>query len=188
MKIRITDIPSEGCHVDFELDRAQVNRRATPDLHPGETAKKDHPDWDCRFEENPKSSLDLSLDGKTVRAIGQVSGDFIALCARCAETTKTSLESPIDVLLKPDAQKKREDEEEQDFEYYSGEEIDCSALAEEALMIAIPYVILCSENCQGLCSGCGANKNQGSCSCVVEASSTGKITPFSVLKDMKILQ
>ena len=213
LKVRITDIPKEGSHLEFDLDLETVNQRANPEqhahsgslhsagAHQGEKshkeARKEAPkvapkeprekvEWECRFEANPHTEMDLSIDGRTVRVDGLVSGDFVAPCARCTESTTTHLESSVDMVLKPDSARKREEPEDIDFGYYSGEEIDCGSLAEEALMLAIPYVVLCSEDCKGLCPQCGANLNQAPCACRKEEET--KSSPFSVLKDMKILQ
>ncbi|MCK4236882.1 MAG: DUF177 domain-containing protein, partial [Candidatus Krumholzibacteria bacterium] len=35
----------------------------------------------------------------------------------------------------------------------------------EAVILELPMKFLCSENCKGLCSRCGANLNEGDCGC-----------------------
>ena len=43
--------------------------------------------------------------------------------------------------------------------------IDLSEVTDRAFVGSIPIKYLCSEDCKGLCSVCGANLNRESCSC-----------------------
>ena len=45
------------------------------------------------------------------------------------------------------------------------EEIDLRPHLWEELVLAFPSKFLCSEDCQGICPGCGANLNDGECGC-----------------------
>ena len=36
----------------------------------------------------------------------------------------------------------------------------------EAVILELPMRFLCSEDCKGLCPGCGSNLNNGPCDCV----------------------
>jgi uncharacterized protein len=47
-------------------------------------------------------------------------------------------------------------------------EIDISADIREALLLMIPMKSLCTEQCHGLCSQCGANLNKEGCTCSQE--------------------
>lgn len=49
--------------------------------------------------------------------------------------------------------------------YYDGEAINPRNDFRELILIELPNFPLCSENCKGLCAGCGANLNRESCSC-----------------------
>jgi len=51
-------------------------------------------------------------------------------------------------------------------------EINLAPVIHDYIALAIPVKKLCSESCQGLCPGCGINKNRGSCSCHLERSSS----------------
>ena len=37
--------------------------------------------------------------------------------------------------------------------------------AEEAVLLNLPTTLLCREDCKGLCINCGADLNEGECSC-----------------------
>jgi uncharacterized protein len=49
--------------------------------------------------------------------------------------------------------------EETDSPYVEGDELDVEAWARDALVLALPAQIVCSEDCRGLCSVCGADLN-----------------------------
>lgn len=181
MKVRITDIQKTGSHFEFPLEEKGVNLRLS--THVGEDSQPS--DVEGHFVGNPEVSLDLSLDVRTVHASGLVSGVYASPCARCAETATTQLQSAIKMVLKPDSARRSDEGEDQDFEYYSDDEIDCTAMAEEALMLAVPFVVLCREDCKGLCPECGANKNTEPCNC--KPQSFGR-NPFEALKNIKIPQ
>lgn len=43
--------------------------------------------------------------------------------------------------------------------------VDLSKIVDDVIMMNIPVNFLCSEDCKGLCSGCGTNLNNGECKC-----------------------
>jgi uncharacterized protein len=55
-----------------------------------------------------------------------------------------------------------------DFQQYFPldlKEIDVANDVRESVLIDLPFKALCSEDCKGLCSVCGKNRNKTSCSC-----------------------
>lgn len=60
--------------------------------------------------------------------------------------------------------------------------VDVSGLAREAVVLAVPDRILCSEECCGLCPTCGKDLNQGGCEC----PPADVDERWSVLKDIKL--
>ena len=49
--------------------------------------------------------------------------------------------------------------------FYSGDEIELDDYVRETLVMNMPGKVLCSEDCKGLCSKCGADLNLGDCGC-----------------------
>jgi uncharacterized protein len=48
----------------------------------------------------------------------------------------------------------------------SGTSLDVGDLVRQLVTSALPYTILCREECRGLCGTCGQNKNEGGgCTC-----------------------
>lgn len=59
--------------------------------------------------------------------------------------------------------------------------IDLDDVLRQQLYLALPVKSLCSEQCRGICSQCGANLNLAACNCADQ----GKKSPFSVLAQLK---
>lgn len=74
-------------------------------------------------------------------------------CMRCLE--------PADATVAVDAREIDQPGggEELDSPYVDGDELDLTGWARDALALALPTQIVCSEDCRGLCAACGANLN-----------------------------
>ena len=57
---------------------------------------------------------------------------------------------------------------ELDIVLLDGHEVDLGELVREAVVLDMDTKHLCSENCEGLCSGCGVNLNHEACRCKPE--------------------
>lgn len=46
--------------------------------------------------------------------------------------------------------------------------VDITDIVHDAVLLAVPTKLLCSEDCRGICPECGANRNETDCGCTVE--------------------
>ena len=97
-----------------------------------------------------------------------ISGNgFVALeipCDRCLEPVRTEMHFDIDKDIDmQEASGEIEDEEEKD--YIDGYNLDVDKLVFGEILLLIPGKTLCKEDCKGLCSQCGTNKNVKECQC-----------------------
>jgi len=137
------------------------------------------------FERNPAAEIDtnitlsetfpgvklgeLTLLGKVKNSAGhimltlQVKGSYTAQCDRCLVET----EHELDFLLeKPVAVAGTiQDDTDEEYLYIVENELDIMPTLIEAVTFEIPTKILCSDECLGLCTGCGVDLNQSKCSC-----------------------
>jgi uncharacterized protein len=115
---------------------------------------------------------------------GVIQGRVSMSCSRCLEriTEDISHEFSYDCLPAEAIEEEELSVADTDVHYYSGGEIDISALVQEQVALAIPMRPLCKEDCKGLCPKCGANLNLGDCGCKKEAVDIR----FAALKDLKI--
>ena len=56
-------------------------------------------------------------------------------------------------------------DESDDIIVLDNDEVDVEELARDAFILDMDTKFLCSEDCKGLCSGCGANLNREACRC-----------------------
>jgi uncharacterized protein len=111
---------------------------------------------------------------KDIRLVGDLQATVEMRCARCLESVTRAITQDFDLLYRPlgaDAGAAETHLAEADVEigYYQGGGILLEDVLKEQVLLAAPLKVVCSEECQGFCSICGANRNQQSCNCVVEA-------------------
>ena len=94
----------------------------------------------------------------------EASSQLSRCCDRCGKRFRKGQETHIHFLLSQELQ----DEESDDILLLDGDELDVSELAYTAFILGMDTKNLCSEDCKGLCSGCGANLNEGLCRCKAE--------------------
>ncbi|MCK8827246.1 DUF177 domain-containing protein [Natroniella acetigena] len=101
------------------------------------------------------SSLELKIinsEGEYV-VVGTASLSLQAICSRCLEKFKRSLEFEIKGEVP--------EEEVEDVE------LDISNILVEHIRLATPMKYICDEDCQGLCPNCGKNLNEEDCDCIM---------------------
>ena len=77
---------------------------------------------------------------------------------------RSEKEIPFQCLLAEELQNEEADE----IVLLENGEVDVGELARTAFILGMDTKTLCSEDCKGLCSRCGANLNLGPCSCEKE--------------------
>jgi len=103
---------------------------------------------------------------------GTVSTELTLQCSRCLTNFSYDLKNQFDEVYIPNDIEMnwdhKENVEEDNVHYLDSDEIDITKIVEEAVLIQIPMVPICKEDCKGLCSNCGNNLNQTSCDCKTE--------------------
>lgn len=86
-------------------------------------------------------------------------------CDRCGQTAG----KPLTVDVKRVLVRELEGEEDDEFLLIPDEKLDLSELCLSEIYLALPTKHLCSEDCQGICSMCGKNLNDGPCGCITKS-------------------
>jgi uncharacterized protein len=98
-------------------------------------------------------SIDLGLRLESVHegilATGEVDTEASADCSRCLEPLKLGVEVDFQELFAYSL------EQEDDF-LVQDEKIDLEQAITDAVVLSLPFKPVCSEDCLGLCSECGA--------------------------------
>jgi uncharacterized protein len=156
VRIRVSDLSEQVRQVEFVEQGDALN-----DLVASSTGFDEQ-----RFEGDITVKAELYRYGGDVHSSGSLSGSLACTCCRCLEDFHRPLARDFKFLL-VDSTAYPEGEADEGLDYHNGEEIDLGALAREQALLALDSLALCSEDCLGLCAGCGANLNKTSCSCPV---------------------
>ncbi len=84
-------------------------------------------------------------------------------CHRCLEEAHVPVE--IDAREYQADEPAAGAESDEVCDYLQGDELDVATWAADAVVLAMPHKILCREDCRGLCPSCGADLNEGPCTC-----------------------
>lgn len=130
--------------------------------------------------------LQLSNTGGGVLLSGTVSAQVQTECARCLEPALFDVEGEVEgyYLINPSHEELDLADDEFVIVDDSGE-VDLAPALLAAIIFETPQVVLCDEECRGLCPICGANLNEQQCGCQQDVLPD---SPFSVLKDLKDLK
>ena len=114
--------------------------------------------------------LVLTNAGKGILVTGIVSGRVLGTCDRCLEEAVLDLTGEVEeyYLFRQEATADGSDtlgdDDEMDFSWVGEDHtIDLTDAISSALLMETPYVVLCREDCKGLCPVCGENLNQVDC-------------------------
>ena len=132
---------------------------------------------------------DITNTGGALLVQGDVEGIAKTQCMRCLEDASVPVRGEIEgyFLLSADAEAP-DDMEEDEFDRIGDDKtIEMSSLIEAAILLELPQVPLCKEDCAGICFNCGKNLNEGSCDCVQKEDDGHKANPFAVLKDYEFI-
>lgn len=160
MKLNVNDIDELPKRLDFTEPTEILNR----DLVHGDVC-------DFEFEDGVNVQLTYQRTGDDLIFLGRVEGHVVGHCARCLEPYPFDLLSEFSQVMVPRPAVESLQQEDLDpndddaISYYEGDEVDLSPVVREQLILALPTKPLCSEECKGLCSQCGANLNEGPCDC-----------------------
>ncbi len=91
-------------------------------------------------------------------ATGTADGAWDGPCRRCLRPVAGMLHVDFQELFEPVPR---------DGESYplGHDRVDLEPLARESLVLDLPLVPLCRDDCRGLCPTCGADLNEGDCQC-----------------------
>jgi len=112
----------------------------------------------------------VSVKGKVVNSddflhcTAVVSTKLLLTCGRCLTTYEYPLCAELDAHF---TSGEPEYNDNIDLFTFNGESIDLSEAVTSSIVLAIPNLKLCNEDCKGLCPNCGANLNEGPCKCSV---------------------
>ncbi len=114
-------------------------------------------------------SLAIQKSGEEYFCQGTVTAEVVLECARCLKHYESEVHGKTDFVICSEVRTTEEDDviDDEDYVYPTGTDlrVDITEQVRQAIDLALPLKPLCSEDCQGLCSSCGQNLNEGDCAC-----------------------
>lgn len=135
--------------------------------------------------------ITLTNTGEGILATGLVSANVQAMCDRCLDETSFDIASEMNeyyLFEAPSEDEQNPDEDEVDFSLIDEDQtINLSDALMASILMETPYVVLCSEDCKGLCPHCGCNLNKQTCDCEMQAQKEAqKEHPFAALANLDV--
>lgn len=137
--------------------------------------------------------LVLTNAGEGILATGMVRAHAVGTCDRCLEPAELDLSGEVDgYYLFEEPELLGDDEDEADFELVGPDRtIDLSGALISALVMETPFVVLCRDDCRGLCPVCGANLNETDCGHVARLAAERErdrmaASPFAALAGLSL--
>lgn len=136
----------------------------------------------------------LTNVGEGILATGILRARVETTCDRCLDDTTLDVAGEVDeyFLFREPEQGVRGDDEEEGPDYtLIGDDhtVDLSDALFAAFVMEVPYVVLCKEDCAGLCPMCGENLNHVDCGHAEQIAAQAEAdriasSPFAKLRDL----
>jgi uncharacterized protein len=112
------------------------------------------------LDEEAECDITLRAFSGGIEAVGTVRAPWVGICRRCA--------APVSGELNIAVNERFGDAPIAEDELYpiTDDTVDLGPLVRDAVVLELPSAPLCREDCLGLCPQCGADRNEGDCSCV----------------------
>lgn len=111
-----------------------------------------------------------------------LSVEFNAPCSRCLKDTSDSFSLTLEKTVVPaDVTQDMDEDTIDDYAVIEDGFLDMDEQLLDLLYMEFPSKILCSEDCKGLCAGCGANLNVEQCRCQPEVDP--RLAPLQAILD-----
>ena len=168
--VLVEDIPEDGLHLIFE---------DIPGLLSGIE--------ECRIQGPAKGEVSLHRVDGDVNLKGRVAALIVFKCDRCLEEYSNKIDASFFYEFLPSQLVDKEKEialssEDMEVSLYDGVEIQIGEIFREQILLQIPMRHVCSEDCKGICPGCGVDLNREKCRCQQKETLEN---PFSVLKKLR---
>lgn len=100
----------------------------------------------------------VSNVGGALLVTGSINGVVATECSRCLDEVEYDVNGELEAyLIIPGESEAPEDMDEDEFDYLpESNQLDFEPILRAAVLVDLPYVPLCAEDCKGLCPQCGA--------------------------------
>jgi DUF177 domain-containing protein len=145
----------------------EAARDVTLEARPDEIELVPPAGYDVQFLGDVKAQLRVHRVGEEFFVHGTAGTDGTFICVRCLAEFERTVECPVDLVIHrvTSPQTSGLDQESYIEIPLGTSEFDLAPYVREGILLAVPDAPHCREECLGLCSKCGANKNETTCTC-----------------------
>lgn len=135
------------------------------------SAKDEIPFWGQRFAIPGELAVNATAMREEKGFLVTLSLQFSvqALCSRCLSSTTLAIDEVFRYFYMSWQEETEQDGSSGDGQVvvvrHFGPALNVTQEIWESLILSLPSVVLCSDDCKGLCPSCGKNLNEGPCSC-----------------------
>ena len=133
--------------------------------------------------------LILTNAGEGILVTGMLRAHVVGVCDRCLDPAEMGISAEVDeYYLFEEPESLPDDDDDLDYALVSPDNtIDLSEALLPALLMETPFVVLCREDCKGLCPVCGENLNEHDCGHAAQiAERRAASNPFAVLATLNL--
>ena len=132
----------------------------------------------------------LTNAGEGILVTGMLRAHVVGVCDRCLDPAEMDISAEVDEYYLFEEPEDAVQDDDDDLEYglvNADNTIDLSEALLPALLMETPFVVLCREDCKGLCPVCGENLNEHDCGhAALIAERRAASNPFAVLASLDL--
>lgn len=99
---------------------------------------------------------------------GRLNAVLTLKCSKCLTAYDWPLESDWHEVFSREQPAQAEEKDDTNIHVVEEDEVDLLPYIREVLLLEIPFVPVCRDDCRGLCPVCGVNRNTDDCDCKQE--------------------
>jgi uncharacterized protein len=115
------------------------------------------------FPQPARLSLLLRREEKGAHVVGTIDVEVAGVCDRCLDDVSVPIHVDVDERFDPPS---GSSDPFADNNVLNGTDLDVGDLVRQLVTAALPFGLVCKDDCRGLCALCGQSKNVGGdCRC-----------------------
>jgi uncharacterized protein len=119
--------------------------------------------------------VELQAVNDGIVAVGEVRVPWAGECRRCLRPLRGEVVAAVQEIYERDPV-------DGETRLLEDVVVDLTEMTRDAVLLELPLVPLCHDDCAGLCPVCGVNRNDTTCTCVVET----KDPRWAALDDLRL--
>jgi uncharacterized protein len=144
---------------------------------------------DCALTDCVKVFGKLTKIEREICFAGNVEALLLVTCTRCLKPFPLHVKNKVQAHFVPRAKQYSPgsdveiNETDIEKEIYEEDRIDLHGTIRDQILLEVPLILLCQENCKGICPKCGNDINSDPCKCEKDEEIDPRFVVLQKLKD-----